>query len=142
MYLVSACLAGLECRYDGKSNSNKKVIEIINSGRAIPVCPEQLGGLPTPRSACEIVRDSKLAKRVINNCGEDKTYEFELGVERSIAIVKKLKIKKAILKAKSPSCGCGRIYDGTFTGKLIDGNGLLAEALLREKIEVMTEEDL
>ncbi|MEG0013042.1 MAG: DUF523 domain-containing protein [Cellulosilyticaceae bacterium] len=142
MYLVSACLAGFECRYDGKSNTNDKVVELINKGRAIPICPEQLGGLCTPRAACEIVRQHTLEKRVINNCGEDKTYEFELGIKRSVNIAKILKIKKAILKAKSPSCGCGEIYDGTFTGKLIVGNGLLVDALLKEGIQVITEKEL
>lgn len=142
MYLVSACLAGVECRYDGKSNKNDKVVELINQGQAIPICPEQLGGLCTPRDACEIIRKCTFEKRVINNNGEDKTYEFELGMKRSMDIARILKIKKAILKSKSPSCGCGEIYDGTFTGKLIVGNGLLADALLKEGIQVITEKEL
>lgn len=142
MYLVSACLAGFECRYDGKSNTNEKVVELINKGQAIPICPEQLGGLTTPRVACEIIRDENSRKRVINKYGEDKTKEFELGMKRSVAIARTLGVKNAILKAKSPSCGCGEIYDGTFTGKLIKGNGLLADALLKEGIQVITEKDL
>lgn len=139
MYLVSSCLAGFKCRYDGKDNRNEKVVKLINEGKAIPICPEQLGGLTTPRIPCEIILDKEEDKYVLNKEGVDKTKVFELGAERSVKIAKALGIRKAILKAKSPSCGCGYIYDGTFTGKLIEGNGITTEALLKEGIEVYTE---
>lgn len=137
MYLVSACLAGVQCRFDGKSYESQKVIDLVNSGEAIPVCPEQLGGLATPRVSCEIIGD-----KVMNKEGQDLTVEFILGAERTLAIAKVLGIKKAVLKSKSPSCGCGKIYDGTFTGVLVDGYGKAAELLKENGIEVCTEQDL
>ncbi len=136
MYLVSACLAGAPCRYDGNSKGDQRIIDLVNRGEAVPVCPEQLGGLTTPRASCEIRGD-----RIVNKEDRDCTAEFELGAERTLAIAKALGITKAILKAKSPSCGCGRIYDGTFSGTLIDGNGKAAELLLKHGIEVYTEND-
>lgn len=142
MYLVSSCLAGCKCRYDGKDNRNERVVELINEGKAIPICPEQLGGLTTPRIPCEIVPDEQGDKYVINREGVDETRAFKLGAECSIKIAKALGIKKAILKAKSPSCGYGQIYDGTFTGKLIQGNGITVEAFLKEGIKVYTELDI
>lgn len=137
MYLVSACLAGVPCRYDGKSREVQQVIELVNRGEAVPVCPEQLGGLTTPRASCEICNN-----KVMNKEGRDCTAEFELGAERTLAIAKALGITKAILKANSPSCGCGKIYDGTFSGTLIDGNGRTAEMLIKHGIKVYTEEEL
>ena len=136
MYLVSACLAGFNCRYDGRSNENKTVIDLVKQGKAVPVCPEQLAGLQTPRVSCEIQIENK---RVISKDGRDLTEEFVNGAERILAIAQALNIKKAILKAKSPSCGCGKIYDGSFSGKLVEGNGLTAELLIKNGIEVCTE---
>lgn len=142
MYLVSACLAGMKCRYDGQDNTIEKVVELVNQGKAIPICPEQLGGLTTPRAACEIlkIKDNKI--RVVNKLGEDKTEAFRIGAERSLAIAKSLGVKKAILKAKSPSCGCGKIYDGTFEKRLVDGNGLTADLFMANGITVCSELDL
>ena len=137
MYLVSACLAGAPCRYDGKSKGVQQIIDLVNQGEAVPVCPEQLGGLTTPRASSEIRGD-----KVMNNEGRDCTAEFELGAERTLAIAKALGITKAILKANSPSCGCGKIYDGTFSGTLIDGNGRAAELLTKHGIKVYTENNL
>ena len=136
MYLVSACLAGFNCRYDGRSNENKTVIDLVKQGKAVPVCPEQLAGLHTPRVSCEIQMQNR---RVISKDGRDLTEEFVNGAERTLAIAQALNIKKAILKAKSPSCGCGEIYDGSFSGKLVEGNGLTAELLIKNGIEVCTE---
>jgi uncharacterized protein YbbK (DUF523 family) len=116
-------------------------MELVNQGRAIPVCPEQLGGLSTPRISCERVNQPG-DKKIINKEGNDRTEEFRLGAERTLAIAKALGIKKAIMKSKSPSCGCGQIYDGTFSGTLIQGNGIAVELLLRSGIEVITEKDL
>lgn len=137
MYLVSACLAGAPCRFDGKSKEVQQIMELVNRGEAVPVCPEQLGGLTTPRVSCEICGD-----KVINKEGRDCSAEFELGAERTLAIAKALGITKAILKAKSPSCGCGKIYDGTFSGTLIDGSGRAADLLMKHGIKVYTENDL
>ena len=141
MYLVSACLAGVNCRYDGRDSVNEKVLELVNQGKAIPVCPEQLGGLTTPRISCELVNQPG-EKKIINKEGTDRTEEFRLGAERTLAIAKALGVKKAIMKSKSPSCGCGQIYDGTFSGRLISGNGLAVDLLLQNGIEVMTEKEL
>lgn len=140
MYLVSACLAGINCRYDGKGSLNEKVMELVKQGNAIPVCPEQLGGLTTPRSACEIIKGAGVPK-VLDKEGIDRTEEFVLGAERTLAIAKALGITTAILQSRSPSCGCGQVYDGSFSGKLIPGNGLTAQMLLQNNIDVITDKD-
>lgn len=142
MYLVSSCLAGINCRYDGKDSENEAVMELVKKGKAIPVCPEQLAGLPAPRSCCEIVTDSESNKKIMSADGQDLTKEFTNGAEKTLGIAKIIGIKKAILKSKSPSCGCGCIYDGTFSGKLISGNGFTAELLINNGIEVLTEQDI
>ena len=142
MYLVSSCLAGINCRYDGKNNLNKKVADLVKAGKAIPVCPEVLGGLPTPRDPSEIIADEEGNKRVVTEKGKDLTAEFKLGAEKTLQIAKILEAKKAILQQRSPSCGSGKIYDGTFSGNLISGSGLTAELLIAEGIEVLTEADL
>lgn len=137
MILVSACLAGLHCRYDGGEKSNETVIRLVQEGQALPVCPEQLGGLTTPRLPCEIING-----RVIRKDGEDVTAEFERGAQECLALAKLAVAKSAILKAKSPSCGFGRVYDGSFSGRVIEGDGIFG-ALCRENgIRVQTEEDL
>lgn len=142
IYLVSACLAGENCRYDGKNSRNEAIVELVREGRAIPVCPEQLGGLPTPRIPCEIVRSEDGIIRVINKEGKDCTREFLSGAEKTLALAKARGVKKAILKARSPSCGCGQIYDGTFSGKLVRGSGITAQLLMDHGIEVCTEDSL
>lgn len=140
MYLVSSCLAGINCRYDGKNSENIDIVELVNQGQAIPVCPEVFGKLPIPRPCCEIVDDHHM-KKVMSRDGKDLTKEYYDGAEKALSIAKTLDIKKAILKSKSPSCGCGLIYDGTFSGNLIEGNGLTAELLMKNGIEVYTEND-
>lgn len=142
MYLVSSCLAGVNCRYDGKNSENKIIVELVKQGKAIPVCPEQLGGLQTPRICCEIVMCNDDNKKVMSKDGQEFTKEFTKGAENILAIAKVIGIKKAILKSKSPSCGCGHVYDGTFSGKIIEGNGLAADLLIENGIEVYTENDL
>ena len=142
MYLVSSCLAGVNCRYNGKNSENKVIVELVKQGQAFPVCPEQLVGLPTPRPCCEIVIYESDNKKVISKDGQDFTKEFVDGAEKTLAIAKVICIKKAILQSKSPSCGCGLIYDGEFSGKLIKGNGLTTELLIKNGIEVYTENDL
>lgn len=141
MYLVSACLAGINCRYDGENSGNKIIVDLVKQGRAIPVCPEQLGGLPTPRVSCEIVIDESGDKKVVSKEKKDFTKQFTKGAEETLRISKAMGVKKAILKSKSPSCGCGLIYDGTFSGKLMKGNGLTAEALIKNGIKVYTDKD-
>lgn len=142
MYLVSSCLAGVNCRYDEKNNENKIILKLVKEGKAIPVCPEQLGGLPTPRVPCEIIMDENSNKKIVNKDGKDLTKEFIEGAEKTLAIAKAKGIKKAILKSKSPSCGCGLVYDGTFSGTLVKGNGLTTELLIKNGFEVYTENDL
>jgi uncharacterized protein YbbK (DUF523 family) len=137
MIIVSACLAGLHCRYDGGEKSNEEVMRLVAGGKAIPVCPEQLGGLTTPRLPCEIVNG-----RVMRKDGVDVTAEFERGARDSLALAKLAGANEAILKAKSPSCGAGRIYDGTFSGQVVSGDGLFAALCRQEGITLRTEEDL
>ncbi|MBE6066709.1 MAG: DUF523 domain-containing protein [Clostridium lundense] len=142
MYLVSSCLAGVNCRYDGDNSENKTILKLVKEGKAIAVCPEQLAGLPTPRVPCEIVVDENGNKKIVNKDGKDLTKEFMTGAEKALAVAKAIGIKIAILKSKSPSCGCGFIYDGTFSGKLIKGNGFTTEVLIKNGFEVYTENDL
>lgn len=134
-YIVSACLCGQNCRYDGKSTLSEKIKKLIDDGKAIPVCPEVEGGLPIPRNPCEI-RDNK----VINNQNEDKTMEFIKGAEKVLKIAYEHNIIKAILKEKSPSCGSSFIYDGTFSRKLINGQGVTTKLLRENGIEVLSDE--
>lgn len=136
MKVVSACLAGIKCRYDGSGKPCQKVIDLIKQGKAIPVCPEQLGGLPTPRDPVEIVGDKILTKD-----GDDKTVKFFKGAEEAMKIIEMTNCTEAILKTKSPSCGYGEIYDGTFTGKIKDGDGIFTKMLKGKGIKCTTEED-
>jgi len=131
--LVSACLMGINCKYNGGNNFDPKVAEFLKDYETVLICPEVMGGLPTPRVPSEI-KDGK----VINKEGKDVTSFFEHGAEETLFLAKKYNIKKALLKAKSPSCGCGKIYDGTFTDKLIKGDGITAKLLKENGIEIIT----
>ena len=135
--LVSACLLGINCKYDGENNKNDKVIEYIKGKEVIPICPEIMGGLPTPRIPSEI-KDNK----VITKENKDVTNSFYKGAEEVLYLAKLLNVKKALLKAKSPSCGVGEIYDGTFTHTKIKGDGITTRLLKENNIEVITELDL
>ncbi len=137
LILVSACLVGVRCRYDGNSKPDPRVLGLMQQGRAIPVCPEQLGGWPTPRVSAERRGDG-----VITKDGRDVTGEFRRGAEEAVRVARLARCRKAILKARSPSCGCGKIYDGTFSGTLVDGDGVCAALCKANGIEVMTEEDV
>lgn len=137
MIIVSACLAGMHCRYDGGEKSNNEVIRLVAEGKAIPVCPEQLGGLPTPRLPCEIVNG-----KVMRKDGMDVTAEFERGAQDALTLAKLSGAKSAILKAKSPSCGAGFIYDGSFSGSVIPGDGVFAALCRQNGLSLQTEEDL
>lgn len=140
-YMLSSCLAGISCRYDGGSSPVADLVCLVQSGQAIPFCPEILGGLPVPRPRCELVRDSYNMIHVRGNDGRDYTDAFILGAERSLVLARENLASVAILKSKSPSCGCGKIYDGTFTGRLVDGNGITAALFLINGIKVINEDD-
>lgn len=140
MILVSACLVGLNCKYNGKNNYNEKIFELVKEGKAIPICPETLGGLTTPRKPSEI-KYINGERRVINIDGVDVTEEYERGAKEVLELAKKLNVTKVILKDRSPACGKGKIYDGTFTGNLIDGNGVLTDLLIKNNIEVISLEE-
>ena len=140
MIFVSSCLVGINCKYSGGNNYNQKVFDLVKEGKAIPICPEQLGGLQTPRNPAEIkIIDGK--KHVIDDKNKDVTENFEKGAKEVLELSKKLNIEKAILQARSPSCGVGKIYSGNFDGKLIQGNGILAELFIENGIEVINSED-
>ncbi len=132
--LVSACLLGLKCRYDGKEVANLEVLKIKDNYSLIPVCPEQLGGLATPRPPAEIKN-----VRVINNKSQDVTEEYNRGAEEALKLAKIFDCKFAILKERSPSCGSVEIYDGTFSEKLIPGKGITAELLEKNGIKIIGE---
>ncbi|MNO63874.1 hypothetical protein D3C76_545930 [compost metagenome] len=136
MILVSACLAGVNCRYDGKNTYREELQKLIESGKAVLVCPEQLGGLSTPRNPAEIRGDL-----VIDNKGNDVTEQFTKGAHETMKIAKLMNCKAAILKKNSPSCGFGEIYDGTFSGIKKKGNGLTGDILDKHGIKVFNEEN-
>jgi len=146
--LVSACLAGLATTHNGVAKPNRKVMELVRQGRAILVCPEQLGGLPTPRPAAEIVSAGSGASvldgegRVLDTSGGDVTSNYLRGAREALKAARLAGSTMAILKARSPSCGKDRIHDGTFSGVLRDGSGVTAELLRREGLEVLSEDDL
>ena len=137
MKIVSACLAGTNCRYDGSNSLNEKVANLVKEGKAIPLCPEQLGGLPTPRKPCEQKGD-----RVYDKSGNDLTDLFYNGAGGVLKLAKLLNCKEAILKSYSPSCGCGKVYDGTFTHTIVKGYGVTAKLLQDNGINVKTEKEL
>ena len=137
--LVSACLLGICCRYDGKGNPNESILALLDRDDVtlITVCPEQLGGMSTPRIPSERRGDS-----VVNRAGDDVTACFAKGAEAALRIAELGHCRYAILKERSPSCGCGKVYDGTFTGTLTDGNGVTAELLLQAGIQVFGESQI
>ena len=133
--LVSACLLGIPCRYDGQRVASDAVLALAARRRLIPVCPEQLGGLPTPREPAEIVGGA-----VITRDGRDVTASFELGARLACEIARLCDCGAAILKQRSPSCGCAYVYDGTFSGALREGEGLTAARLRRQGVRVVDED--
>ena len=147
MKLISACLLGVKCRWNGKDNRNEKALELVKKEILIPVCPEQLGGLSTPRTRQEIQGGEGkdvLAKKakVINDDGDDVTEQFIKGAEETLKIALIYQVKEFIGKSFSPSCSGSKIYDGTFSGKLLNGRGITAELLMRNGIIIREEEDL
>ena len=135
--LISACLLGVPCRYDGQSKPCAALELLAERFVLVPICPEQLGGLPTPRVPAE-----RRGDRVITREGADVTANYRRGAEEALRIARITGCKTALLKAKSPSCGCGRIYDGTHTGTLTDGSGVTAQLLTENGMAVFTEEQL
>lgn len=135
--LVSACLLGVSCRYDGKSKPHPAVLALQGQHQLIPVCGEIFGGLPTPRTPAERVGD-----RVLTEDGRDVTQEYHRGAEEVLALARRLNCKVALLKERSPSCGTGEIYDGSFTRTLTAGDGVTAELLRASGIAVFGESRL
>ena len=129
--LVSACLLGKACRYDGKSKPCEVVQNLAERHTLIPVCPEEMGGLPTPRPPCEIVDG-----QVLDRDGNDRTEEYQKGAQEALRIAQENGCTVAVLKENSPSCGCGKIHNGKFDGGLAEGNGITAELLLKNGIAV------
>lgn len=141
--LVSACLLGVNCRYDGGNSLNEDALKQNETDELIPVCPEEAGGLPTPRPPVEIVGgdgndvlDGKA--KVLTANGEDKTEEFLKGAKHTLTLAQSQGATSAILKSKSPSCGCAKIYDGAFSGKLVSGDGVTTALLKRHGIKVIS----
>lgn len=146
MILVSACLAGVNCTYRGDSNLRTPIETLTADKPVMLVCPEQLGGMCTPREPVEIIGGTGASvldgsARIKSAAGTDVTDEYVRGAEETLKIAKLCGAKCAVLKSKSPSCGKGLIYDGTFSGKIIEGNGVTAELLIRNEIEVITDEE-
>lgn len=136
--LVSACLLGIRCRYDGKSVADDCLIGALSEhAELIPFCPEVYGGLPTPRPPAEIIEG-----RVIADTGRDVTGEYERGAREALAVCKRLSIRYALLKSRSPSCGKGVVYDGTFSGALTEGDGVCAGLLSENGISVFSSDQV
>jgi uncharacterized protein YbbK (DUF523 family) len=145
--LVSACLAGVPCTHAAEAKTRAWALELVASGRAVTVCPEVAGGLPVPRPEAEIVGGAggdvlSGAARVVSIEGDDVTANYLRGADAAVAAARRSGATLAILKARSPSCGCGAIYDGTFAGRLTEGDGVTAAALRRDGIAVSTDEDV
>ena len=137
MKICSACLLGINCRYNHEPLACEKVLQLAKKETLLPVCPEQLGGLATPREPAEQVGD-----KVVTISGADVTQNFVRGAEEVLKIAKLYGIKEIILKQSSPSCGCGKVYDGTFSDKIIAGYGVTAKLLREHGLKVISEEDL
>ncbi len=135
--LVSACLMGEPCRFDGASKRNDALVRALDGHSVVLVCPEVDGGLPCPRLPSEIDVETG---RVVNTEGADVTGYFERGAELCVATARAHACRLAVLKAKSPSCGCGFVYDGSFTGTLVEGDGIAARALKAAGFSVIDED--
>jgi uncharacterized protein YbbK (DUF523 family) len=150
LILVSACLLGVDCRFDGQGCPEEKLNDLAARGRLVPICPEVSGGLPTPRLPAEVedahtgldgnaVLDGRT--RVVRSDGADVTAQFLAGARAALALAQRLGIQQAILKSDSPSCGVGQIHEGRFAGMLVPGDGVTAALLKRAGIQVITERD-
>ena len=132
--LVSACLLGVYCRYNGERKQMDGIERLMERAELIPVCPEVLGGLPTPRPAAE-----RVGNRVMNREGADVTEAYRRGAEKTLRLAELFGAKMALLKERSPSCGMGKIHDGSFQGRIVDGSGVTAELLAAHGISVYGE---
>ncbi len=135
--LVSACLLGENCKYSGGNNRNERVLAFLRGHEAVPVCPEVLGGLPTPRTPAEIV-----AGVVTDRDGKNVDQKFRRGAALALELARREGAELAILQPKSPSCGARQVYDGTFSGRKINGRGVFAQLLLENGFRVLEPEDL
>lgn len=133
-YAISACLCGVCCRYDGKTKCIPEIKALYDSGEAILICPEVMGGMPTPRKPSEI-----RGEKVVTSDGDDNTDFFLKGASKALSLCKKYNVKIAILKQNSPSCGSKQVYDGSFSGKLVDGAGVTAKLISSSGIEIKDE---
>lgn len=131
--IVSACLAGFHCRFDCASKEREHIRLMVEKGEAIAVCPEQMGGLPTPRIPAE-----QIGARVISKSGEDVTRAYEMGAQEALKMALMTNVTEAHLKSRSPMCGSDKIYDGTFTGTLVDGDGIFSKLLKEKMIKVIS----
>ena len=136
--LVSACLLGVACNHVGAANPSPSVQALLETRRLIPICPETAGGLPTPRPAAELRANGS----VWTDTGRDVTDAFMRGATAAVELAKAGRVTMAVLKARSPSCGCSRVYDGTFTRTLVDREGVTAAALRHAGVVVLSEEDI
>ena len=135
--MVSACLLGQNCKYSGGNNRDERVLAFLEGHEVIPVCPEVMGGLPTPRPPAEIV-----CGEVINKLGKSVDREYRLGAQKALEIARRERIDLAILQSRSPSCGVKEIYDGTFSGTRIPGQGICAALLMENGFAVLDREDV
>lgn len=133
---VSSCLLGINCKYNGLSNYNEGIIKLKEKYELVPICPEVLGGLPTPRIPAEIIGD-----KVINQSNIDVTYNYQEGAKKALEILRDNNINVVILKSKSPSCGRDKVYDGSFNHTLIDGSGIAAKLFKENNITIYDEND-
>ena len=131
--LISACLVGFDCKYNGGNNALPEAVleELRRRYRLIPVCPETAGGLPIPRQPSE-----RRGERVVSRTGQDVTAQFQKGAQIAVALAERFGARKALLKSNSPSCGSGMVYDGSFSGILTQGDGVTAEYLKSNKVEI------
>ena len=132
--LVSACLLGVNCRYNGERKKLEGIERLMERAELIPVCPEILGGLPTPRPPAE-----RVGERVMNREGADVTEAYQRGAQETLRLAELFGAKVALLKERSPSCGMGKIHDGSFQGRIVDGSGVTAELLSSHGISVYGE---
>jgi len=145
--VVSACLLGFKCRWDGESRPCEKLIDLYKKGEILPICPEELGGLSTPRIPSEVKCGDgsgvvKGVNFVFDKNGKDVTKNFLIGAEKAVELAKKFGATGFLGKSKSPSCGSGCTYDGTFTGKLIKGDGVAVAFFKKNKFNILTENDI
>jgi uncharacterized protein YbbK (DUF523 family) len=137
--LLSACLSGEACRYDGGHCKVDGLADLVSQGKAVVICPEVAGGMPVPREPSEVRVGPAGNLRVVTSSGKDVTRSFRDGAEAALKLVRKHGITSAVLKSLSPSCGCGRIPDGSFSGRLAAGNGITADLLRKQGVRICNE---